>query len=410
MRDPPAALARIVPFGIVFCVTLGSVRAARADSMNPNLVPLGETEAFLGNTGVGRANDSGAVYYNPSGLAELTSGRVSVSGAVYVAIHEHYDSLLNIDNTNIPFDASNFLTIPSAYVATRSLGEWVGAFSILVPDSLEFADHVAINTPNTKGNLIYSIGQNEYWFGLSAARKLGHRWSLGLSVFGIDHSQTSDVAFQEQTATSFSANLQHESLSVWSLSATLGVTFIATDNLRFGARAQTASLELTGSATTFTTAGEDLKGTSASYRMPFDFSVGTAVTPTNWLTFLADVSLQLAGSYSDVPASQLDNQVVLKVTPRLNLGVEMWPAPVVPVRLGFLYNPSANGGDPTQQGYQRDNYYGFTAGIGLNDTHVRTCVGGFYIFSDGEYTSSTGMTAPESTRAVGAMLTTAYVF
>ena len=67
------------PLALAACLVVSST--ARADNSNPNLIPFGETESFLGNAGVGRANDTGAVYYNPSGLAELESGRISVSAA-----------------------------------------------------------------------------------------------------------------------------------------------------------------------------------------------------------------------------------------------------------------------------------------------------------------------------------------
>ena len=143
----------LVGAGIVLCL---SAAIARADSNNPNLLPLGEYEPYLGNTGIGRPNDTGAVYYNPSGLAELAEDRISVSGAAYLHFETHADTFLNIDNTNIPFNASGFITIPFLYAATRRIGDWVGALSVLVPETLTLDNSVPFDTTNTKGNTIYS--------------------------------------------------------------------------------------------------------------------------------------------------------------------------------------------------------------------------------------------------------------
>ncbi|HEV3190631.1 MAG TPA: hypothetical protein VGY54_09055, partial [Polyangiaceae bacterium] len=229
-------------------------RSASANNKNPNLVPLGENESFLGNAGVGRANDSGAVYYNPSGLAELPTGRVSVSGAVYTSVSEHYDAFLTLDNTQIPLDASAFVTIPSAYAATRRFGDWVGAFSVLVPDSIEFDDHVVIATPAHQGNITYFARESELWLGLSLARKLGERWSVGATVFGINHSAKTILGLDFQSVAmpmQVTTSVARESLSTWALSATLGVTYLAADWIRFGLRAQTASIQFAGSVDSF---------------------------------------------------------------------------------------------------------------------------------------------------------------
>jgi hypothetical protein len=54
-----------------------------------------------------------------------------------------------------------------------------------------------------------------------------------------------------------------------------------------------------------------------------------------------------------------------------------------------------------------------TAGVGLNSPHIRTCVGGFYLWSNGQATVSGGAnnaSASFDTRAFGALLTTAYAF
>jgi hypothetical protein len=144
--------------------------------------------------------------------------------------------------------------------------------------------------------------------------------------------------------------------------------------------------------------------------MPFDFTLGTALAPASWVTLFLDASLQLGASYTTVPASvAFATPVSLKATPRVNFGMEFLPTPSIPVRLGLFYNPSAEGHDRSSSEYDRNDFVGLTAGIGLNDEHVRTTVGGFYIWSTGDANAGGAITS-QSIVAKGAMLTTAYVF
>ena len=408
---------------------------AKADTnSNRQILPLGETEQFLGNAGTGRATDSGAVYYNPSGLAEITApdtgypftGKVSVSGAVYLKFDTSTSGLVNFDGQNVPFKASGFNTIPATYTATHKFGEWVTAVSVLVPSSQDELNHSLFTTENTHDDLVFHTSLSELWFGLSIAHTLGERFRFGLSLFAIQHSEQQilgfDVQFPDNPTTSVVTSIAQSSLSVIGASATLGLSYIASKFLRFGLRAQTPFVEISGSADTYQTThvvangqvdttGENLRGTPANYRMPFDFTLGAAVTPVDWLALLGDVSLQLGSSYTSIPGSTFSDDVVLKPTPRVSLGVEVKPAPTVPVRAGMYYNPSANGGKVGDPGYQAEDYYGVTGGVGFNSGPVQTGLGGFYIWSSGELTpgNSTGGSASLASHGYGVLLTTSYL-
>ncbi|HEY3820630.1 MAG TPA: outer membrane protein transport protein [Polyangiaceae bacterium] len=417
-RAGSAALALAAGFAVS-----GVATTARADNSpsNPNLIPLGETEAFLGNAGVGRANDTGAVYYNPSGLAELESGRVSVSGAVYMSFSVQYQAALNIDNTNIPLKVSGFDTIPSTYVATRRLGDWVAAFSVIVPNSMSLSDHVSFTTPNTTTNVVYSTQASDLWIGLSLAHKLGDHFSLGATIFGMQHSETQVIGVDvENGPNAFGTNLERTSLDALGLSAVVGATYIPTDWLRIGLRAQTPFIQVHGSGDTYeithplggASTSEDIQG-GGNYGKPFDFTLGAAVTPAPWLTLLADVSLQLALSFTEFPSSnELDDVTSYKAAPRVNVGAEVLPDPSYPIRVGFLYDPNANSGNPGDPGYAGEDFFGVTAGVGFTSPHVKTCVGGFYLWSNGQATVSgtNNAVAAYNSTAFGALLTTAYAF
>ena len=50
-------------------------------AFNPNLLPLGEEEALLANTGTARSGSTGAVFYNPAGLSTVEGTSFSLSGS-----------------------------------------------------------------------------------------------------------------------------------------------------------------------------------------------------------------------------------------------------------------------------------------------------------------------------------------
>jgi hypothetical protein len=87
----------------------------------------------------------------------------------------------------------------------------------------------------------------------------------------------------------------------------------------------------------------------------------------------------------------------------------MWPAPIVPIRVGFFYNPSAEGHDRSEPNYRADDFFGITAGVGLNDEHVHSNIGAFYVWSSGAANENRTISG-ETVVAKGLMLSTAYVF
>jgi long-subunit fatty acid transport protein len=419
LRRPLSILS---PF-MVFFACCPQALAFNSNS-NRQIIPLGE--AFMGNAGVGRATDTGAVYYNPAGLTDMTSGRVSVSSSVYADFNYRYDGAFYIDSTNVGYKASGFNTIPSFYAASYKLADWYAALSILVPNSLQFENRVPFTTLSTNSDIVQTLRTSDLWLGLSLAHKIDERWSLGVSLFGIQHQEAqtlgTDIQYPAAPLANLNTGLDQTTLSTMGLSAVVGVSFVATDWLRFGLRAQTALIQVYGQADTYeanhtvkagaiTTTGENLQGTPANYRLPFDFTLGTALTPSDWFALLVDVSLQLGASYDSIPGSLLSESVDLSPTPRVNVGLEFKPAQWMPLRFGFYYNPSANGGDQTVEGYETENFTGLTAGLSVKTAKVETGVGGFYIWSSGQVTpyGAPGTTSPASIRGVGGLLTASYI-
>ena len=417
------ALVLVLIAGIFFA----SLTWADNSNTNRQILPIGESEAFLGNAGVGRAHDTGSVFYNPAGLMELDSGRVSMTGSLYLNFSTQSDAIVRFDNTDVGYQASGFNTIPAFYVATMRFSDlWSGAFSVLVPNYIEVENRVSFTTPNTRGNIVQNLRSNDLWLGVSLAHQIDSSWNIGVSLYGIQHQEAQTIAldanFPAMANNTVTTSLSQEKLSVLGLSAILGISYFVTDRFELGLRAQSPLIQMSGTADTFqsvhqvangavTSKGEDLRGTPAAYRLPVDFTLGTAWTPSDWAALLLDVSLQLGASYSSIPGSALSDSVNLKPTPRFNLGVELRPTPHLPIRAGFYYNPSANGMDPTQDGYLSENFYGVTAGVGINSSKVETGVGAFYLWSSGKAVpvNGNGSSSLLRSHASGVLLTVSYL-
>ena len=94
-----------------------AVSPSWADFKNHNLLPMGEKEAFRGNTGTGIRGSAGAAYYNPAGLASLKGARISLSGTTFLYFDSQTDKLIYLDSTDLAYKEFGFSSVPSSLVA-----------------------------------------------------------------------------------------------------------------------------------------------------------------------------------------------------------------------------------------------------------------------------------------------------
>jgi hypothetical protein len=399
------------------------LRHAQADIANRALIPLGERESFLANAGTGDADDTGAVYYNPAGLTGIRADKVSVLGSVYLSYTTKTDSVAVLDNTNIPYNAGGFNSIPVTFVFSKKLGDWDVAFSMLIPDSIQTENRASFTTPNTTGTILQSYRDNDIWLGLSAAHVIDSKWSVGVTLFGIQHSETNvaavviDVANQTNT---FSTSDARSDLQTLGFSLDMGVAYRPIPQIGLGLRLQSPMIQVSGSANTYSAnrssvaAGttEDNANVTGNYQLPLDMTIGAAFNVGQYLEFLTDLSLQVATTYDSIPNSTLNTHYDTGPTPRVNLGIEIKPDPSYPIRTGFFYNPSAVHNLNAQSTEAKEDYLGVTLGMAVITKHVETGVGVFYLWANGQNVpaNATDQLANSSSSGFGGLLTTAYVF
>ena len=129
---------------------------ARAEVENPNLLPFGEEEAFLGNAGIGHAESTGATYYNPGALAFIHDKKISVSANAYLAEHAYVRGDVRFLSNDVPLQASSFTPVPLSSVTIFGNEKFTYAFSVHVPYSESIQFQMPLTTPNAQLALVGS--------------------------------------------------------------------------------------------------------------------------------------------------------------------------------------------------------------------------------------------------------------
>lgn len=395
-----------------------AARPAAADVTNRNLLPVGEREAFMANTGVTSAS-AGAVFFNPANLARLEHPTVSLSGTTLLLFDIETDAFLVIDGEDQPFHASGFLPIPSSLVSTYSIGSWTVATSVLVPDVIELANRQTFELAQSRTTILQQNSADDLWLGLSAARRIGPRVSVGLSAFGIKRTRSELLFFQIIRPGEITEILANLETSVIGASAVAGVHVQVTPEIGVGARVQSPMLAILDSGDYYNTtlvsgpmpgfAETNVELDEVHSPLPTDLGLGVSVRPARGVELAADVNVQLGQSYNEYEAPGLSNRVVLEPALRASVGAEVEIAGVGTARAGVLYNGSAVGGT-LDAGDTREDYAGVTGGLMWHSERTTTGLGAFYLRSWGDVApiGVAGRVESLATTTIGALLTVAY--
>ena len=414
---------------VAFQYGLGS-RVAHGDVYNPQFMPLGERQAFMGNTGTGDASDSGAVYYNPAGLADLGRDKVSVNGSAYLNYQIKYANLETVNGALVPYEASGLNTIPSTFVTTLRHWGFNFALSVLVPESISVENRSAIRGGGgvgaMDGQLVQSSSINDLRVGFTIARKITDHFNLGITLALNDHTEAqvlSIIVHVPSATNTVSIATRSIALTSYALVPTLGAKWVATDWLSVGARVQLPTVQFSGSANTFSSTDSTVAGTvsntdredrpngDATYKLPLDSTLGVAFTPASWFELLADVSFQTGVDYTHVQNSVWTNRILTDATLRYNLGVQFNLSTAWSVLAGGYYNPSAiHSLNDDHIGDTQLDYWGASLGAIWSVEHVQTGLGAIYFTGSGLHRASDRTNSSASVTGLGVLLTTAYVF
>jgi hypothetical protein len=100
------------------------------------------------------------------------------------------DPFINVDGTNLPYNATGFNTSPSSVVSVCKRSPWSIAFSLLVPEAQRSENRFTLPTSNTRTTDVQLQSAQEFWAGPSVSRSIGDDFALGLSLFDVRTSSS----------------------------------------------------------------------------------------------------------------------------------------------------------------------------------------------------------------------------
>lgn len=396
-------------------------------AFNPNVLPLGDTESLMGNSGTGGIGSTGSVYYNPGALTMVEGSSLSLSGSAYLSFKFTAKPLANIAGTDLDFEASGFQTVPTSVILVEKRKDWYFGFSALVPMEFSYEGRQIWSVPINSSSLNIKVNQNYsesvFLIGLSAARKIGDSWSAGVTFYGQNYSYTSILDFRGELSNDPSLIFQsshREQYSPISLLTILGIqkTF---DKVNLGLRVALPDFHISGSAdyynfeyTNFAgpdsieTSQIDITTDDAQFATPLDIRFGSSFYPNDkWLLTL-DVAYRFGLEYNVFNDPRIDEVITTKGNFRANAGMEFKAWEKLAFYLGGAYIPTTL---EETEGQVGQDFWSFFAGLKTISKYFETSYGFYYSQGKGEGPLSVGAgTTTETYTYFGFILGTNYRF
>jgi hypothetical protein len=387
---------------------------------NPNIYPLGEKEAFMANTGVALSGSSGAVFFNPAGLAGVQNSKVSLSANSYLSIKTSFSPLDVVDNSDINLDANSLVAVPSSVVSVQKLENWTLAFSVLVPEQTQLNSMTTHETTNFNTQIIMNVRSQLLLFGLSGATKHANGYDYGTGCFIATLNGTSDrsVVAEPKPATGLpQSGIASDSytVQVTGLVCNAGFQTNYTDNLRVGANLRLPFIQTSGSGKLFSysqsaaggaATNSGIQSISVDYQIPMDLAFGASYKLTEAVQLYADASYQFPLDYksSSLAATNIKSDGTL----RWNAGASYMQNEALKFYGGFALNPGTASIQNT--GDINEDFTVFTLGTEWVNKIATTGVGLMMANSTGESELSTGNKGSVKTNVFGVLLSAGFSF
>ncbi len=377
---------------------------ARAEVANPNLLPFGEEEAFLGNAGIANQSSTGAVFYNPGALGFVRDKKVSVYGNAYMGERAYVKAGYDINGSEVPITSGTFQPVPTGSVTMFGNERYSYAFSILVPHQQSYDFQIPYQDSSSFLNYVGSISSSSLWFGPSFAKRDREGFAWGFSAFVQRHSSSRNtiVYIDKPTAPGATGAFGVRRRTVdWSALLVLGAQWRLWSNWILGARIQTQSVDLRGRTDYFGVSQGTIRGQAVSrldneqgihsrHRLPWNLGAGARHVMANGTEILLDLNAQMPIHYQTNPSHpEIGANINTRFRPRANLGVKWRTTEKNNLLFGFLWNPSTLVVDTATSGdLDEENFKGLTIGYQVDSGVLITSVGGFFLWSNGIYRTS----------------------
>ncbi len=402
---------------LAFLVLAGPTRLAVADINNPDLLPLGERAAQLGNAGI-TTPTSEAAYFNPANLTRISTATISASGSSYQSTSVTIKDALVLGDDTADIRFGGFNSIPSAVISTYSAGPVSLATSVMVPEWIIAKGRERIQLGPLGITQSNRLEREVIAIGGSAAMELTPKLSLGLSIYGLRESEDTNIIFDVSSLVDSASVIQysqrHEQRTSLAVFGVMGLSYAASETLVVGARVRSPRLSVAGSGNLYvrelvadaavTVANvSEVDGFKTFAPTPLDLGVGASVKVTPRIEFVADVNAQIPGRaifYDDSDAGE--SAVDLRLAVRASVGADIEFLDRKWLRLGLVYNPAAVESEDGSED-KASSFRGVTGGIAWASSRTTTSLGAFFLQGEGLDDGS-----EVSERHYGALLSTSY--
>lgn len=417
-------MVRLRPIAALMC--LQAIHGQAQLAYNTNILPLGDKEALMGNTGTGGMGSTGAVFYNPAALMQLEGSSFSLSGSAYMAFSFEASPFSVIDDDRLDYKGSGFQSVPTSLVMARTLGKWRVAFSLLVPSQFKYEGQQSwdldVGGTPYRLKILQNYSETMFLGGLSAAHRINERWSWGVSIHGqyFSYLSSSDVRITQENdpvrTSLITTRDQRAPISAY----VMGGLHRQGDKLGLGLRVALPSVRISGKGQHYvygytalsaidppTTSETDLVGLKADFRTPFDVRLGATYRSNERVKLAMDASYGTGVEYDVVTGQGYSEKEELESTYRLSAGAEVSVQEHRALLLGLSWAPSTT----TTNGISNTiSFLSYTAGVKVTIGRSETTVGYFNAVGNGALPYAEGSIAAEQVyRYNGAFLGTAVI-
>ncbi|MGE4132668.1 MAG: hypothetical protein AB7F86_13575 [Bdellovibrionales bacterium] len=378
---------------LVLMLLLFQVEPAWSEIDNPLLLPMGEKESLMGNSGVAAEGSAGNIFYNPAGLYALTGRKFSASGSAYAYVRGR----TQVFDEGLDFDS--IATVPNMVAISRHIKSWTYAFGIFSP--INFEGNIETQNQVSDAGLYLTLHSQFYteeqFVGFASGKDIGGGWSFGTSVFVHRYlNRTNSTVFAEPSPTAaYLSQSERTELEVLSLLPVIGLQKKMDNDLRLGLRISFPDVELLGRSrvkseklvsTTSSTVTKVNQDGNGHYRLPLDTALGAAWRFSGRHTITCDLGVQWPTRFDSMPNQPKGTYFRTETTVRQNLGYEYKMSDDYSAVLGLSRNPSSVGNSRDKDGklMDKNTFFGLDLGVYGKEGIATSGLGLFYRSSRGK--------------------------
>lgn len=266
------------------------------------MLPLGDDEALMANTGVANLGSVGNVVYNPAGLAFAKD--VGAAGGLNTFAILQSDN----DGNNLKYQTASI--VPSLLTSIRRHRFGTSAVAVISDGIVDIQKKWAVQIPNALPvNAYINIHVDMIKGGVLHGFNLNKDLGLGLSLMVTRYYYNFSISSYQKNGNDTSLAVTHSAISVYGFTPTVGAAYRLSEKVDLGFRMDVPFIKFRSSGETNSYAVSYLNGAntasafeetfSPNFGTPLVFTVGAKFNLSSRLFFLTDFIHTLPATYND---------------------------------------------------------------------------------------------------------------